>query len=62
MPRAEGLGHREGRMELERGGTGVTTPAEVVRRGVFPDAFGCPVKFRCGRVGTKFHSDQVFDA
>ena len=38
MPRAEGLGHREGRMELERGGTGVTTPAEVVRRGVFPDA------------------------
>jgi len=38
MPRAEGLGHREGRMELERGGTGVTTPAGVVRRGVFPDA------------------------
>jgi len=40
----------------------VTTPTEVVRRGVFPDAIGCPVKFRCGRVGRKFHSDQVFDA
>ena len=50
MPRAEGLGHREGRLELERGGTGVTTPAEVVRRGVFPDAVMRPEKrMACAR-------------
>ena len=37
-------------MELERGGTGVTTPAEVVRRGVFPDAVMRPEKrMACAR-------------
>ena len=38
IPWTEGLGHRQGSLKAGGGWTGVTTPAGVVRRGVFPDA------------------------